>query len=184
MKLYLKYDINHTFRSVLEEQLAKLNVQYKFNGLGEIEFTDSLDIKTLENLTTLLSIYGISIINDHKTQIVERIKLLVTEMVNTEMELAINTSEYIADKLGYSYAYLSSLFSEATYTSIENFIIITKIDKAKELITLDKLSLTEVSHKLGYSSVAHLSGQFKKTTGITPSLFRKIIKQRKVLKSE
>ena len=180
MKLYLKYDSNITFKSILKEQLDKLNVNYKINGLGEVEFLESLEVQTLQELTMLLSIYGISIIDDHKTQLVQKIKDLIAEMISLDEKITVNTSTYLSDKLGYSYAYLSNLFSEITYTSIENFIIITKIDKAKELIISQNLSLTEVSHKLGYSSVAHLSGQFKKLTGITPSQFQRIISQRKL----
>ena len=180
MKLYLKYDINITFKSVLEEQLNKLNIKYKINGLGEVEFLESVGVEKLKELTTLLSIYGISIIDDHKSKLVQKIKDLIGEMINSEQQIAINTSAYLSEKLDYSYAYLSNLFSEITYTSIENFIIITKIDKAKELIISQNLSLTEVSHKLGYSSVAHLSGQFKKLTGITPSQFQRIVSQRKL----
>ncbi len=181
MKLYLKYDINKTFKSVLEEQLNKLEISYQINGLGEVEFVESISIEKMKELTTLLSIYGISIVNDHKTQMVQKIKDLITEAINSNEKVTTNFSTYIAENLGYSYAYLSSLFSKTTYTSIENYIIITKVDKVKELITAQHLTLTEVAHQLGYSSVAHLSGQFKKTTGLTPTLFQKIIKQRKKL---
>ena len=183
MKLYLKYDINVTFKSVLEEQLNKLNINYKINGLGEVEFLESINMDVLKELTTLLSIYGISIIDDHKSQLVQKIKDLISEMIHSDEKIAVNTSAYLSEKLEYSYAYLSNLFSEVTYTSIENFIIITKIDKAKELIISQNLSLTEVSHRLGYSSVAHLSGQFKKLTGITPSQFQRILSQRKIQNS-
>jgi len=181
MRLYLKYDINITFRSVLEEQLKKLNIDYKINGLGEVEFLQPLDMQKMQEITSLLSIYGISIINDHKSQLVQKIKDTITNMINAEEKVTSNFSTYLAEKLGYSYAYLSSLFSEINYTSIENFIIIKKIDKAKELITAQNLTLTEVAFQLGYSSVAHLSGQFKKTTGLTPTLFLNIIKQRKLI---
>ncbi|WP_010523512.1 helix-turn-helix domain-containing protein [Aquimarina agarivorans] len=181
MKLQLKYDINVTFKSVLEEQLNKLAIPYKINGFGEVEFLQPVNMKKMEELTILLSTYGISIINDHKTQLVQKIKDTINGMINSNETITQNFSDYLAERLGYSYAYLSNLFSENTYSSIENFTIITKIDKAKELLTTESLTLTEVAFQLGYSSVAHLSRQFKKTTGITPTLFQKIIAQRKAL---
>ena len=92
-------------------------------------------------------------------------------------------SSYLSDKLDYSYTYLSNLFSEGTYTSIENFVILKKVDYVKELIATTDLSLTEIAFRLNYSSVAHLSGQFKKITGLTPTVFQKIIEKRKVFKS-
>ncbi len=180
MKLYLKYDINIIFKKTLEEQLDKLDIQYKINGLGEVEFQDGLSVEKIAELTALLSIYGIKIIKDHKAEVVQRIKDAIATMVaDTTGEKHYKTSVYLAEKLGYSYPYLASLFSESTYTSIENFVIIKRIDHAKSLMLEDKLTLTEIAHTLGYSSVAHLSSQFKKTTGLTPTIFQKIIEERK-----
>ncbi len=179
MKLYLKYDINIIFRKTLEEQLGKLGVDYSINGLGEVEFNEPLNVETIKELTSLLSIYGIEIINDHKSEIVQRIKDSITEMIaNSSIEKQHKTSTYLSEKLAYSYAYLSSIFSESTYTSIESFVILKRVDRAKALILEDRLTLTEVAYTLGYSSVAHLSGQFKKTTGLTPTVFRHIIRER------
>ncbi|MBP2830698.1 helix-turn-helix transcriptional regulator [Aquimarina sp. U1-2] len=179
MKLYLKYDINKIFRKILEEQLDKIGVHYKINRLGEVEFNNSLSSQTIKELTTLLSIYGIDIINDHKSEIVQRIKDAITEMINdSSIERQFKTSTYLSESLGYSYTYLSNIFSESTYTSIESFVILKRIDRAKSLILENRLTLTEVAYTLGYSSVAHLSGQFKKTTGLTPTSFQRIIKER------
>ncbi|GAA3522990.1 hypothetical protein GCM10022393_42150 [Aquimarina addita] len=183
MKLYLKYDINIIFRKTLENQLDKIGIAYKINGLGEVEFTQPLNPQEVKELTVLLSTYGIKIINDHKTEIVQRIKDTVTEMVNnTTIEKSFKTSVYLSEKLEYSYTYLSSIFSENTYSSIESFVILKRIDRAKSLIIKDRLTLTEVAYTLGYSSVAHLSAQFKKTTGLTPTVFQRIIKQREANK--
>jgi AraC-like DNA-binding protein len=113
--------------------------------------------------------------------LVQRIKDAITELIhNQEEENLYKVSAYLSEKLDYSYSYLSTVFSETTYTSIENFIILKKIDYAKELIITNNLTLTEIAFKLNYSSVAHLSYQFKKTTGLTPSAFQNIIEKRKV----
>ena len=103
---------------------------------------------------------------------------------NEDANVNVKSSVYIAEKLGHSYGYLSNLFSEVTYTSIENFIIIQKIEYTKQLIVSNQLSLTEIAFKLNYSSVAHLSSQFKNTTGITPSAFQRIIKKRREIATQ
>ena len=110
---------------------------------------------------------------------VQKIKDAIVEMVFSEKGVNVKASVYLAEKLNHSYGYMSSLFSEVTYTSIENFIILQKIERAKQLIINDKMTLTEIAYKLNYSSVAHLSTQFKNTTGITPSQFQKIIQKRR-----
>ena len=110
----------------------------------------------------------------------QKIKDTITDMVWKDENLPnITTSAYLADKLNHSYGYLSNLFSEVTYSSIENFIILQKIERAKQMIISDNYTLTEISYQLNYSSVAHLSNQFKKTTGLTPSAFQRIIKARR-----
>ncbi|UZO81122.1 AraC family transcriptional regulator [Aquimarina sp. ERC-38] len=180
MKLYLKYDIQIIFKKTLEEQLSKLDIDYTVNGLGEIEFKQTLSADEVKQLSTLLSIYGIEIINDHKSEIIQRIKDAISEMIlESNAEKQLKTSTYLSEKLGYSYTYLSSIFSEGTYTSIENFVILKRIDQAKLLLLSEDLTLTEVAYQLSYSSVAHLSTQFKKTTGLTPTAFQRIIKARK-----
>lgn len=183
MKFYLKYDINVIFKKTLENQLDHLGIGYKINGLGEVEFLQPLSIEKIRELTTLLSVYGIQIINDHKTEVVQRIKDTVSEMVSdTSSEKNYKLSEYLPEKLGYSYTYLSGLFSESTYTSIENFLIIKRIDRVKQMLVQNQLTLTQIAYELGYSSNAHLSTQFKKVTGLTPTIFQKIIKKRSELK--
>ncbi|SHJ11783.1 AraC family transcriptional regulator [Aquimarina spongiae] len=179
MKVYLKYDMNVIFKKTLEQQLDQLKIDYKINGVGEVEFLHALSIDKIKELTTLLSVYGIQIINDHKTEVVQRIKDTVSEMVlDISSEKNHKISTYLPEKLGYSYTYLSSLFSESTYTSIENFLIIKRIDRVKQMLIQDHFTLKQIAFELGYSSTAHLSAQFKKVTGLTPTSFQKIITKR------
>ncbi|WP_147677834.1 helix-turn-helix domain-containing protein [Algibacter pacificus] len=179
MKIYVSFDFNITRNVILKEQLDKLGVSFVINNAKEITINDTLTPEQELKLKTSLQKYGVTIIDNQTTEIVQRIKDTINEMLEDEDAKLIKVSSYLADKLNYSYAYLSNLFSENTYTSIENFVILKKVDYAKELIANTDLTLTEISYKLNYSSVAHLSAQFKKTTGLTPSGFQKIIKKRK-----
>lgn len=181
MKLNVKYDFNTICKRVLQEQLAVLSIPYSLNGLGEIEFERPLDIDQRNSLTSSLSPYGIEIIDDQKSALVQRIKETITNMIlHDEQAKNYKVSSYLSEKLNYSYVYLSNVFSEVTYSSIENFVILKKIDHAKTLIINNDFTLTEIAYQLNYSSVAHLSYQFKKTTGLTPSTFQKIIQRRRV----
>ena len=181
MKVFVKFDYQVVCKRVLEAQMEALQIPYKLNGIGEIELASDLKQDKKEALIEGLAFYGIQIIQDEKDVLVQRIKDLISEMVYTSEEYKTdNTSTLLSSKLNYSYSYLSSVFSEITYSSIENFVILKKIDYAKELMSSnDRLTLTEIAHRLQYSSVAHLSGQFKKITGLTPSSFQKIMAKRK-----
>lgn len=179
MKLFLKFDFNAVCKKVLDDKLKELSLKHRIISFGEVELFDQLDKEDFENLTHQLGEYGIEIIENQKTALVQKIKDTITEMVFKEDALTVKASVYLAEKLNHSYGYLSNLFSEVTYTSIENYIIIQKIEYAKQLIVNDKLSLTEIAYKLNYSSVAHLSTQFKNNTGITPSQFQRIITKRR-----
>lgn len=184
MKAFLKFDFNIVTKKLLEEKLDGFGVKYNIVGFGEIEFLEELTPEKLEAITTLLNGYGIEIIENQKSILVQKIKDLIAEIVLQENNLNVKSSAYLADKLNHSYGYLSNLFSEVTYTSIENYIILQKIELAKQLIVNEKLSLTEIAYKLNYSSVAHLSSQFKNTTGITPSAFQRIIERRRKIANE
>jgi len=185
MRLYIKYDINQACRVILQEQLEKLNINYQLLDLGEIEFKENISQENYDSLQTALSRYGIELLDNQKSQLIQRIKDTIVEMVYEKDKLPTSTiSSYLADKLNLSYGYISNIFSESTFTSIENYIIMQKIERAKKLIIEDGLTLTEVSYKLNYSSVAHLSGQFKKTTGLTPSMFKRIVDKRRGITSE
>jgi AraC-like DNA-binding protein len=180
MKAYLKFDYTILTKKVVEEKLAAFNLKFSVIGFGEIELQDTISNEKLELITTVLSEYGIEIIENQKSILIQKIKDTITEMVNSEEPLSVKSSVYLTEKLSLSYGYLSNLFSEVTYTSIENFIMIQKIELAKNLILNNQLTLTEIAYKLNYSSVAHLSTQFKKITGITPSAFQRIIAKRRV----
>jgi len=184
MKAFLKFDFNVVTKKLLEEKLEELGVKFNIVGFGEVEFLETLKPEKMEEITLLLNSYGIEVIENQKSILVQKIKDLITEMVFQENNPNVKSSVYLAEKLNHSYGYLSNLFSEVTYTSIENYIILQKIELAKQLIVNDKLSLTEIAYKLNYSSVAHLSTQFKNTTGITPTAFQRIIERRRKIANE
>lgn len=179
MKIYVSFDFSITRNAILKEQLDKLGVSYSIDNSKEITINNDLTPEQELKLATSLEKYGVKIIDNYQTELVQRIKDTINEMLADDEANLYKVSAYLADKLNYSYAYLSNLFSENTYTSIENFVILKKVDYAKELIATTDLTLTEIAYRLNYSSVAHLSAQFKKTTGLTPSGFQKIIKKRK-----
>ncbi len=184
MKAFLKFDFNVVTKKLLEEKLEGLGVKFNIVGFGEIEFLETLKPEKMDEIILLLNSYGIEVIENQKSILVQKIKDLITEMVIQENNPNVKSSVYLAEKLNHSYGYLSNLFSEVTYTSIENYIILQKIELAKQLIVNDKLSLTEIAYKLNYSSVAHLSTQFKNTTGITPTAFQRIIERRRKIANE
>lgn len=180
MRLYIKYDINLACRIIVQEQLDKFEISYDLFEYGEIEIKNAIDDVKLNQIQVELSHYGIEIINNQKSQLVKKIKNTIVEMIYEKVKLPLSTiSSYLADQLNLSYGYLVNIFSEFTYTSIENFIIIQKIERVKKLIVEHDLTLTEISYKLNYSSVAYLSAQFKKVTGLTPSSFKRIVDKRR-----
>lgn len=180
MKVFIKFDFNSICKKVLEEKLEEHQIKHKVLGFGEIEFLEKVSNEKLSEFSNSLKNYGIEIVENQKSILIQKIKDTIIDMVfNEDSTVNVKSSVYIAEKLGHSYGYLSNLFSEVTYTSIENFIIIQKIEYTKQLIISNQLSLTEIAFKLNYSSVAHLSSQFKNTTGITPSAFQRIIKKRR-----
>lgn len=179
--MFVKFDFNTICKKVLEQQLDHLGLKYRVLTFGEVEFFDKLSKEQIEDLEQNLKNYGISIIENQKTALVQKVKDAIIEMVFSDKDVHVKASVYLAEKLNHSYGYLSNLFSEVTYTSIENFIILQKIEHAKQLIVNSHLTLTEIACRLNYSSVAHLSTQFKNTTGITPSQFQKIIAKRREL---
>jgi AraC-like DNA-binding protein len=179
MRINLKIDFNLLSEIVLREQMEKLGVRYKICKAGEIIIEDDVEDETRERLISALNKYGIEVLDDKQSVIVERIKNAIDTMLRNDKERITKASQFLADELNYSYSYLSTLFSEATFTSIENFIILRKVDLAKDLIANNDLTLTEIAYRLNYSSVAHLSAQFKKTTGLTPTTFQRILSKRR-----
>ncbi|CAM2983982.1 helix-turn-helix domain-containing protein [Flavobacterium frigoris] len=182
MRLYIKYDGIVACRVILQEQLERLNIKHKLLELGEIEISNTVSDVDFAELQASLNRYAIYIVNNEKSQLIQRIKDTIVEMIYENDKLpAVTISQYLSDKLNLSYGYITNVFTENTYSSIENFIIIQKIERAKKLILEDQLTLTEVSYKLNYSSVAYLSSQFKKVTGLTPSAFKRIVDKRRNL---
>lgn len=177
MNITIDYSI--ICKAVLQEQLDALGLPYTLKHLTEVRFKHRLTDTQKEQVEKTLGKYGIEILENPQNILVQRIKELITELVNDDDKgRKYNVSTYLSDKLNYSYAHLSAQFSEVTHSSIENFIILKKIDAAKQMIVGKNLTLTEIAYRLNYSSVAHLSAQFKKTTGLTPSTFQRIIKKR------
>jgi len=179
MKMYVKFDFNTLCRKVLDDKLKEHGMKYRVLNFGEVEFYEPFTKDQHKNFRKNLGDYGIEIIENQKIALVQKIKDIITEMVFSDRIIPVKASIYIAEKLNHSYGYLSNLFSETAHTSIENFIIIQKIEHAKELIIGKRQTLTEIAHRLNYSSVAHLSTQFKNTTGMTPSQFHKVVALRR-----
>lgn len=157
------------------EELKKLNIPFLKVDLGEVELmTEITPAKKLQLGQALLK-SGLELMEDKKAQLIEKIKQVIIEMVHYTDELpSVKFSVYISEKLEYDYTYLSNLFSETEGKTIEQFIILHKIERVKELIIYDELNFTQIADKLHYSSVAHLSHQFKKITGLTPTFFKSI----------
>src|SRR5450631_104294 len=162
-------------KMMVKDELKKLGITHLIISLGQVELPDKLNASQLEQLATALKLSGLELMDDKKAVLIEKIKDVIIEMVHYEDEMPkVNFSDYLAEKLDYNYTYLANLFSETEGITIEHFIIIHKIERVKELIIYDELNLTEIAWKLHYSSVAHLSNQFKKVTGLTPSFFKSL----------
>jgi AraC-like DNA-binding protein len=161
---------------VVASELENLGVSYKNLVLGEVETIDSFSGEQFEKLDKALRSYGLELIADKRAQLIEKIKNTIIEIIHySEEELKINFSDYLSEHLNYDYTYLSNLFSEVTGISIEKYFIAKKIEHVKELLINEKLNLKEISYLTNYSSVAHLSYQFKKMTGFAPSEFRTMV---------
>jgi AraC-like DNA-binding protein len=160
---------------VVQDIFEKLDYPPVHISLGEVETTKALPPDDLEKLRKALVTYGFEMIDDGKSRLIEKIKTLIIDMVHyKEQSIKINHSSYIESALHKDYTYLSNLFSEITGVTIEKYIISQKIERVKELLVYDELTLSEIAHELGYSSVSYLSVQFRKVTGLTPGHFKKI----------
>ena len=167
--------VSNRCKMVVKEELKKLGLHFIVVDLGEVEIMETLTRDQQESLKAGLLNSGLEIMDDRKAVLIEKIQNVVTEMIHyTEEAPKINYSKYISEKLNYDYTYLSNLFSEVKGITVQQYIIVHKIEKAKELLFNNELNLTEISYKLHYSSVAHLSNQFKKITGLTPSHFKQL----------
>ncbi len=153
--------------------LEEMGLHHTIVELGEIQIEENLSPEKFKQLNNALVEFGFELIEDKKSILIEKIKNIIVEMIHySEEPPQLNFSNYISEKLGYDYHYLSNLFSEVKGTTIEHYIIANKIERVKELLIYDELSLTEIAYQLHYSSVSHLSNQFKKVTGLTPSFFK------------
>ena len=160
---------------VVKSELDKLGIPYSAVELGEVEITEKISKDQLDNLSVALKMTGLELMDDNKKILVEKIKTIIIELIHyNDEQIKINLSDYLSEKLNHNYTYLSNLFSEVKGTTIEQFYLANKIEKVKELLVYDELNLTEIAWKLHYSSVSHLSNQFKKMTGLTPSHFKNL----------
>lgn len=160
--------------TVVKQELEKLHLDPIRVGLGEVELIEPASDKELLQLNERLKIFGFELLDTQKQKQVEKIKILLIKKVQAgEIEEHFMMSGFLSKALNKDYSYLSSLFSHVESVTIEQFFILQKIEKVKELLVYDELNLSEISFKLGYSSVAHLSAQFKKVTGLTPTHFKK-----------
>ena len=167
-------------KMMVKAELEKLGLHYGNVELGEADIKENITPEQAEQLKKALLRSGLELMDDKRAMLIEKIKNVIVEMVHYSDELPkIKNSAYISEKLDHDYTYLSNLFSEATGITIEHYIINHKIEKVKELIIYDELNLTEIAWKLNYSSVAHLSTQFKKVTGLTPSYFKSLKNKRR-----
>lgn len=164
---------------LVKEELKRLGLRYVNVELGAIEIHEDITDEQRKDLKANLLKSGLELMGDKKQILIDKIKTVIIEMIHYSKEEPIeNYSDYISRKVGKDYNYLSDIFSEVKGVTIQQFIIMHKIEKAKELILYDELNISEIAHKLHYSSAAHLSNQFKKITGLTPSFFKKLKNKR------
>jgi AraC-like DNA-binding protein len=165
---------------VVKEELTKLGIAYTTVELGEADIVENISTVKQQQLKAALLKTGLELIDDKKSELIQKIKNVIIELVHYSDEpLIINFSSYLSQKLHYDYTYLANLFSEVQGTTIEHFMIAHKIERVKELLVYNELNLTEIAYQMHYSSVAHLSAQFKKVTGLTPTHFKEIKNRRR-----
>lgn len=180
MKLYIKYMVSNRCKMIVKEKLKALGLNYVTVDLGEVNILEEISNRQREQLKSLLLKSGLLLMDDKRAMLIEKIKNVIITMIHHSDEtLKIKFSNYLSEKLDYNYTYLANTFSENQGITIEQFILLHKIERVKELIIYDELNLTEISQKLNYSSVGALSNQFKKITGLTPSFYKKLKEKRK-----
>lgn len=181
MKLYIKYMVSLRCKLLVKEELNQLGINHGVVDLGVVELQEDITNEQHEELKTNLQKWGLELLDDKKSILIERIQNVVVDMIHyAEEMLEVNYSDYISEKLGYDYTYLSNMFSEVKGITLQHYIILHRIERVKELLLYDELNLTEISYLLQYSSVAHLSFQFKKITGLTPSFYKQMKQKRQV----
>ena len=171
MKIFIKYMVSNRCKMAVKEALRIIGVHFIIVELGEVEIMEEITDAQRQLLKLALIDSGLELMDDKKSVLIQRIKNVIVELVHySEEPLNMNFSEYLTLKLNHDYTYLANLFSEVQGITIEKFIIAHKIERVKELLVYNELNLTEIAFQMHYSSVAHLSAQFKKVTGLTPSL--------------
>ena len=165
---------------VVKSELEKLGLNFVDVKIGEADIIGDIPPEQIKQLDVALRKSGLQLMDDKKSILVERIKSVIIELVHyTDEQIKFNLSDYLSEKLNYDYTYLANLFSEVKGITIEKFYLTHKIEKVKELIVYNELNLSEIAYKMHYSSVAHLSNQFKKFTGLTPSHFKELKNKRR-----
>lgn len=179
MKLYVKNMACVRCEMIVKSELTRLGLPFKTVQLGEFEIDDNISMEQRNLLDDALNKFDMALLDDKKSILVEKIKTAIIEFVNyNDVGVKGNLSDYIKNKLGYDYAYLSRLFAESKGSTIENFFIVQRIKRAKEMLVCDDSSISEISEKLHFSDASHFNKQFKKVTGLTPSYYREIKKNR------
>ncbi|HAQ17964.1 MAG TPA: AraC family transcriptional regulator [Prolixibacteraceae bacterium] len=172
--------VSNRCKIAVKEELKKLGLHFIVVDLGEVEIMENISVEQSGKLKTALLNSGFELIDDKRAVLIEKIKNTVIEMVHHSNEIIkTNFSNYLSEKLNHDYTYLANLFSEVQGTTIEQFIISHKVERIKELIIYGELNITEIAWKMNYSSVAHLSNQFKKMTGLSPSHFKQLKDKRR-----
>ncbi len=183
MKLYIKNMVCSRCKMVVKSELEKLGLKLLSINLGEVEIMEPFSDVQKNEISKILKVFGFELIDDKKSKTIDKIKTVIIDLVqNKNNDLKINLSNYLSQELHQDYNTLSNLFSEVENTTIEKYFINQKIEKVKELIMYDELSLSEIAYSLNYSTVSHLSNQFKKVTGFSPTYFKnlKTIKRKQI----
>ena len=180
MKLHIKNMVSVRCKMIVKEELTKLGLHYIIVELGEVDIMENISPEQREEVKAALFHSGLELMDDKRSVLIERIKNTIVEMVHHSDEIVkTNFSDFLSKKLNHDYTYLANLFSEVQGTTIEKFIISHKIERIKELIIYGELNITEIAWKMNYNSVAHLSNQFKKVTGLSPSHFKQLKTKRR-----
>jgi AraC-like DNA-binding protein len=180
MKVFIKNMVSIRCKLIVKAEFEKLGIPYFKIQFGEVEIKEKLSAKKYNQLNRVLHKYGLELLDDKQSILIEKIKNAIIEMIHYADELpTVKYSVYLSEKLNHNYTYLANVFSEVKGITIEHFIILHKIEKVKELIIYNELNLSEIARKLHYTNVGHLSAQFKKVTGLTPSFFKLIYKHRR-----
>jgi len=181
MTLHIKYMVSLCCIKMVKTELTNLEIDYCEVELGEVTMKKAITEEQRIDLKKVLFKIGFHLIDDPKSVLIEKIKNAIIDMVHFSEEMPkTNYSQYLSKKLDYDYSYLSATFSDVKGETIENYIIKHKIERAKELLLYNELTLTQISYQLDYSSVAHLSNQFKKITGLTPTYFKQMKKKKRI----